>query len=168
MPGRQATLPPQFSLQNSDFGEFLYAPIGEEANGMVVTALSALARIGVDPWQEAARLAQLPMDVASQSLASMISALPNGRWAKSDAGAIATRLAALLPAAKARQASSRETAPGHRPLSYRVAVFAFIMALNTAVFLVLRSHEPSPVIDNGYGTISTQNAPPAAPRFDSK
>lgn len=168
MRGREATLAPIFSLQNSEFGAFLYAPIGEEENGMVVTALSALARIGVDPWQEAARLAQLPMDVASQRLTSIIAGLPNGRWAKSDAGSIAAGLIALLPAPKAARAPSREAARGNRPISFRVAVFAFFILLNTAIFFVLRSHPPLPVIDDDIGAASTTNTPLEAPLVNSK
>jgi hypothetical protein len=41
----------------SDFDAFLFAPVGEERNGMLLSVLSALARLDVDPWQEAARLA---------------------------------------------------------------------------------------------------------------
>jgi hypothetical protein len=159
-------LSPRFSLQDSEFGAFLYAPIGEEENGMVLTTLSALARVGVDPWQEAARLAQLPVDAASQRLTSMISGLPNGRWVGADAGTIATRLIALLPAPKAPQAPSRGTAPGNRPLTYWVAVFAVFVVLNSALLFMMRSHEPSAVIDNGYGAASTTNTQPEAPLFD--
>jgi hypothetical protein len=168
MRGREATLAPIFSLQNSEFGAFLYAPIGEEQNGMILTALSAFSRIGVDPWQEAARLAQLPIEAARQTMTSLISGLPNGCWAKSDSGTIAARLIALLPGPIAPQAPSLGTAFGNRPLSYRIAVFAFFLALNIAVFFVLRSHEPSPVIDNRSGAASTTNAPPEAPLADGK
>jgi hypothetical protein len=168
MRGREATLAPIFSLQNSVFGDFLHAPIGEEENGMTLTVLSALARVGIDPWQEAAHLALLPMEAATQRMTSIIAALPNGCWAKSDSGTIAARLTALLPAPKAAQAPPRGTAFGNRPFSYQVAVVAFFLVLNTAVFFVLRSHEPSPVIDNGSAVTSTTNDPPEAPMADSK
>ena len=42
-----------------DFDEFLYAPIGADASGNPVTLLSALARLDMDPWEEAANLARL-------------------------------------------------------------------------------------------------------------
>jgi hypothetical protein len=38
------------------YNDFLFAPIGEQANGMQLSVLSALARMNVDPWEEAARL----------------------------------------------------------------------------------------------------------------
>jgi hypothetical protein len=34
--------------------------VGVEANGMTLSVLSTLARRGMDPWQEAERLAKLP------------------------------------------------------------------------------------------------------------
>jgi hypothetical protein len=61
-----------------EFNEFLFAPIGEEKNGMLLSVLSALARLDVDPWREAAELAQLPRQTATQRLASLIAALPDG------------------------------------------------------------------------------------------
>ena len=36
------------------FDEFLFTPIGEEENGMVLNVMSAFARRNVDPWEEAA------------------------------------------------------------------------------------------------------------------
>jgi hypothetical protein len=44
------------------FDEFLSASIVEEKNGMALSVMSAFARRNVDPWQEAARLSQLPRD----------------------------------------------------------------------------------------------------------
>ena len=97
MRGDASTLPPAFSLLRSEFNEFLFAPIGEEGNDTLLTVLSALARLGLDPWQELARLALLSREKATQSLASMIANLPNGRWAPAESSAIASRLIALLP-----------------------------------------------------------------------
>jgi hypothetical protein len=45
------------SIQQSQFNDFLFAPIGNERNGMLLTVLSALARLDVDPWREAASMA---------------------------------------------------------------------------------------------------------------
>ena len=45
------------SRLGSEFDDFLYAPIGEDRNGMLLSVLSALARLDIDPWQEAAKLA---------------------------------------------------------------------------------------------------------------
>jgi hypothetical protein len=81
----------------SEFDTFLHAPVGGDKHGMVLSVLSALARLNVDPWQEAANLAELPQGTAIERLASFISALPNESVAHSDPESIATRLIALLP-----------------------------------------------------------------------
>jgi hypothetical protein len=48
------------------FDRFLYASVGEDSNGMPLTVLSALARVDVDPWEEASKLTQLPRASASK------------------------------------------------------------------------------------------------------
>jgi hypothetical protein len=90
-------LPPAFNLLHSEFNDFLYAPIGEERNGVALSVISALTRLGIDPWDEAARLAGLRRDVAVQTLAMTIAGFPGGWWTQSDARGIAARLVALLP-----------------------------------------------------------------------
>lgn len=96
-------LPPAFSLLHSEFNEFLYAPIGEEPNGVALSVISALTRLGIDPWEEAARLSELREDIAIQMLTTRIVGFPGGGWTRSDARGIATRLVALLPYASVGQ-----------------------------------------------------------------
>jgi hypothetical protein len=91
----------------SEFDDFLYAPIVEGGNGMVLSVLSALARVNVDPWDEAARLARLPCEAATRTLMQLITALPNGLSEGLDAGAVARELVALLP----RQSATRAPTP---------------------------------------------------------
>ena len=83
--------------QKSEFDPFLYAPVGEERNGMLLSVLSALARLDVDPWEEAAVLARLPNESATQKLALLLAALPAGPTARADSRTIAARLIPLLP-----------------------------------------------------------------------
>lgn len=64
---------------------------------MPLSVLSALARLDIDPWQEAAELARLPPETAKQRLASSIAALPNAWPAHLELKIIAARLVALLP-----------------------------------------------------------------------
>jgi hypothetical protein len=90
------------SIPGAEFNEFLFAPIGEDRNGMLVSVLSALARLDVDPWLEAAKLAQLPGETATQRLASLIDSLNDRDTSSLDPTKIAARLIALLP----RQAGS--------------------------------------------------------------
>jgi len=52
----------------STYNDFLYAPVGEDTNGALLTVLSVLARQNLDPWDEAADLSRLPPDAAAQRL----------------------------------------------------------------------------------------------------
>src|SRR5271165_6143089 len=102
------------SRLESEFDDFLFAPIGEDRNGILLSVLSALARMDVDPWQEAAKLAGLPGAIATQRLASLIAALPDGASAHRDAGTIAARLVALLPRPLRSKTPAGETSTGPR------------------------------------------------------
>lgn len=91
------TLRAEYTLGQSEFNAFLFAPVGEEKTGLPLTVLSALSRLGIDPWGEAARLASLPVDAAVQALSAAIARLPVGDWKPSDTSTIAARLVAFLP-----------------------------------------------------------------------
>jgi hypothetical protein len=81
----------------AEFEAFLTAPIGEESNGMTLSVLSGLSRLGVDAWDEAAWLSRQPKDIAIATLGQRIASMPCGKWQLADATAIAARLVALLP-----------------------------------------------------------------------
>ena len=100
-----------FALQRSDLNGFLFADIGVEANGSTLSVLSILARLGMDPWQEAGRLAKLPRTAAVEGLARIIAAIPSGRWSLPDATAIAVRLVALLPSRSGPLAAPAKSLP---------------------------------------------------------
>jgi len=102
------------SILAPEFDDFLFAPIGEERNGMLLSVISALARLDVDPWQEAANLAELPRTTATRRLASLIAALPDRPSMQLDLGTIAGRLIALLPRRAGFPVSSVETSLGVR------------------------------------------------------
>jgi hypothetical protein len=80
-----------------EFDAFLFALIGEDRNGLSLSVASALARMDLDPWQEAAALAALPPDTATQRVAALFQALPDELLSDRDRGTMATRLIALLP-----------------------------------------------------------------------
>jgi hypothetical protein len=101
---------PGYPLLSTEFNDFLFAPIGAEKNEMLLSVLSALARLGIDPWQEAARLTQLPRELATQRLTSMVEGLPDGRWAPSDSRIIAARLVQLLPSRNNSKVASNSKA----------------------------------------------------------
>src|SRR5580704_16095137 len=76
---------------------FLFAPICEEANGMQLSVLSALARMDVDPWEEATRLAAMPKAIAERALVSTLDRVLGKGWNRSETEVIAARLVQLLP-----------------------------------------------------------------------
>jgi hypothetical protein len=86
-----------FAFRRSGLNEFLYAPVGSEANGMTLSVVSLLARLGSDPWLEAGRLAALPQSEATESLAHSIVSMPTSRWSLPSATVIAAGLITLLP-----------------------------------------------------------------------
>ncbi|MFC5355552.1 hypothetical protein [Azospirillum himalayense] len=90
-------LRPEYTLHQSDLTEFLCAPLWEEENGSPLSVLSALARLGIDPWAEAARLAALPRGAAASALAVILRRLPAQQPEAPDALAAADRLVKLLP-----------------------------------------------------------------------
>jgi hypothetical protein len=90
----------RFSLPHPELDDFLFAEIGEEENGMPLSILSALSRLDVDPRVEAARLSDMPRDLAVRDLAKMISVFSiRQKQGHSDALALAESLLALLPQA---------------------------------------------------------------------
>jgi len=87
------------SLLNSksEFDSFLFAPVGEDKKGTIVSVLTAFARLNFEPWQQAADFASLPRDVAKTRLAAMIATLPGMSPTSSEPSTVAARLIALLP-----------------------------------------------------------------------
>lgn len=75
---------PELSIGHPEFDAFLSAPVGEGADGVELSMMSALARIGLDPWSEAARLSDLPRDAAVEALALTLGKLPPDSWHPAD------------------------------------------------------------------------------------
>ena len=147
----------------SEFNDFLHASIGEENNDMPLTVLSALARLNIDPWGEAAELSELPKHSATQRLAALIARLPSGRWARSDCETIADRLIGLLPRsdrskAPAAQGSRGKTYSG----SAKILLYATLAIM--ALIVIAASREPPSHGDNvdmpGSSTTSPSRTPP--------
>jgi hypothetical protein len=119
--------------QTPQFDAFLFAPVGEDRNGMPVSVLSTLARLGRDPWKEAAALAGLPEGAARERLDTLLvtfcdvpSLTPNHR-------SIVARLVALLPpagsigAAPAKAASAGTTLPPRLRNAFWIGVLLVLL-----------------------------------------
>lgn len=85
----------------SDFDRFLYAWVGQDRNGHGVTVLSTLARLGLDPWREAAELAARGREVARGRLDKLLSGFRDVPALADDHGAVARQLSLLLPEQRA-------------------------------------------------------------------
>jgi hypothetical protein len=128
----------RFSLLHSDLNDFLFASVGDEQNGMPLNVISALTRLGIDPWEEAARLAALPKALAAETLAPMIARLPIARSLPLDDLAVSRRLVGLLPKHAQPAPPSREQTTAEKDKRYLGAVMllaclALVAAVLTAI-----------------------------------
>jgi len=128
--------PDAFALKNSSLNEFLFADVGTELNGSPLTILSVLARLGHDPWTEAARWAELPTRDAAACLARSIAQMPLMPQALADAPATAARLVLSLtphnraPASTAGAGAIVQKLPKWTPLMFLYCALAIGMAVN--------------------------------------
>jgi hypothetical protein len=142
----RATLAP---LIGAEFEKFLYAPIREDRNGTPLSVLSALARLDVDPWQEALSLAGMPRDAAAKRLTALIAALPDEPAKDISANTTAAGLVALLPKAAGFNVGATDSAfatVGPRQAQIRFALGA--LAILAMIALAL-SANPSSAPGNG-------------------
>ena len=146
------------SFFRPEFDDFLYAAIGAERNEMPLTVLSALSRMDVDPWEEAAELSELPKDTAAQRLASLISRLPGERWAQ-DAKAIADRLIELLPRRSCSRVQASEKSSRRQGMTNSPFVLLCVAVALTAL-IIAATFERSRRSDNADGPASSTTYPP--------
>jgi hypothetical protein len=132
----------------TEFNRFLFASIGEESNGMSLSVVSALSRNGFDPWQEAAALARLPVEAATQSVAAWVERLSDIPSAQAERFTIAARLVALLPghpkplAALASPGSAHVTTPLKSPAIFYVLMM--VLAVCAQLLIASRQSETPP------------------------
>jgi hypothetical protein len=94
---RQSAQPGATRFLGEEFNPFLFAFIGTDRHGGQLSVVSALARLDLDAWAEAAMLARLPRDVAATKLSVSLRKFTEIPQIVQDSGAIAIRLIALLP-----------------------------------------------------------------------
>lgn len=156
------TLPSPFTLPRSRFNEFLFASIGNERNGMPLSVVSALARLEVDPWQEAARLSDLPVERAAAALEGLIRRLPTGGWDPTEIRTIAARLIALLPQRRgaARPRADEETG-GQTKARPPLVLGLLVLALAAVLLFSLLAGGGRHADDSGPPTGLTNGARPS-------
>ena len=134
------TLRPEYSLGHSEYNAFLFAAVGEEKVGLPLTVLTALTRLGFDPWREAARLSDLPKETAARAFAATIAMLPEGDWKASESEAIAARLVNWLPGRSALAIPLVEATliRGKKKMGSRIAtVLSWVVLAAVLLFLGL-------------------------------
>jgi len=131
-------LRPEYSLGHSEFNEFLFAFVGEERSGQQLTVLSALSRLGLDPWGEAARLSDMPKEAATRALVASIGSLPGEDWNLSDRQSIAVRLVSYLPRRNSPSAkSSQDRSAGDQKQKSEASKWLVWIALGAAVLVAI-------------------------------
>jgi hypothetical protein len=118
----------ELSRLESQYDAFLFASVCE-TDEMTLSVLSVLARQDIDPWQEAASLAQLSKDQAINSLASKIRKSTNERWSPSEASLLAARLIKLLPSHRGSRSIPRWTDDGSGRLTFWIVAGMLFMSV---------------------------------------
>jgi hypothetical protein len=133
------------SALGSEYDAFLFAPIGWDQNEMALSVVSALARLDIDPWREAAKLARLSQAAAASRLAGLLADLPTGTPARLDPDGSPARLVALLPRGHASQSpASRIVRDTTTVPNYRVIAFIIFAVFIFSVQYVMAGRPPPP------------------------
>lgn len=128
---------------------------------MLLSVLSALARLNLDPWKEAAELSELPSGPATQRLATLIVRLPGGRWTQADSMGIAHRLIELLPRPSSLAVPLIEKAHGIPRMTISPAARMLIGAALVGIALIsVASCEPA----SGADMVTSRMTEPAPHR----
>lgn len=138
------------------YNDFLFTPIGEQSNGMQISVLSALARMNVDPWEEAARLATMSPGEAEWTLVATLSKVPGKTWSFSDAEGVAKRLVQRLPRATypAPNVETEAQRDGARLITFWMMWLSFILAVS----LSQPRHHPTTATPNAAKFFSCSRA----------
>jgi hypothetical protein len=149
-----------FVLPNSGLNRFLHAEVGTELNGSALTILSVLARLGQDPWTEAARWARMPKGAIIDSLTKCIGQMPLSPQALRDARLTASRLVLLLPGQGGDAPAPATGASAEKPASTAQLFAAMPRWLPLAVCLL--------ILAMGFAiTISPAKAPVIPPTVET-
>ncbi len=154
------------SRPGSEFDSFLFAALGEDRNGLAVSIVSHLARMNLDPWQEAETLAALPAEVAAKRLALSLDTLTDQNLRPGNSEVEVLRLLALLPppapTAQTRGMSAGAVSSADPEMRIGIAVF-----ITFAIFLVgsqiLAAHRDSAIQPGAVPVPSMLTAPSHTP-----
>jgi hypothetical protein len=131
------TTPDASAVGNPALSKFLFAEVGTQANGLPLTILSVLARLGQDPWAEAAGWTRQPKSMIVDTLARSIAQMPLAPQALAEARQTASRLVLLLPSQLQTPRKEQDAAAGKsaRPKWVLMALAGVVFALGVATFV---------------------------------
>jgi hypothetical protein len=145
---RAMTLRRPFRPLHSDLDKFLFAMVGDEVDGIPLSVISALARLGLDPREETGRLSSLSNREAVEQLARLIAEVPGSFRPLGEARALADGLVGLLPkhdpgrtSAPQVQIRPRYGAPA-LPKSSQFWVVCFVLAAAALVTAIVHGGFP--------------------------
>lgn len=134
-------LRPLFAPLRPDLDPFLFAVVREERDGIPLSTISALAQLGLDPWDEAGRLASLAKRDAFEQLTGLLLRLPGpSRPLAEEVRLIAVALIDVLPRANgiAEPAGTRRTGPATTWCDRAFWIICCVLVA-TAVLIMLRN-----------------------------
>jgi hypothetical protein len=148
----------------SEFDAFLFAPIGEEKNGMLLSVLSALARLDIDPWREAAELARMPKTAANRRVTSLIAGLEFASTAPVEPETVALRLIELLPGIDSSSEPSKPPPVAGAMLSLRALLCIVLLDVLMVVAMmgaqwIAASRFPSAKLDTPSTSTASESSP---------
>jgi hypothetical protein len=150
-----------------EFDAFLFAPLGEDRNGLPLSVISLLARMNLDPWQEAGDLAILPAEAAASRLAVSLDTLTDPILRQANSRTMALNLLALLPhRTPVAIQQPRAAIAAAAPADFRARLGAAIiivsaLALLGSQILTARRSAPLPPGDPGSGVFTAPSPAPA-------
>lgn len=119
----------------SDLEQFLYAFVGADREGFEVTVLSTLARLGLDPWKEAAELADMSEESARARLGVLLGKFRDVPAVTAGTESIARKLIALLPIGTTQPVRSKA---GTSQSTARIGPVVSIAAIAVVLILLAR------------------------------
>jgi hypothetical protein len=135
-----------------DLDNFLFAAVGAERDGIQLTMVSTLARLSLDPWDEAERLSSLNKHDAVEQLTRLIAELPGAGRPLAEAREIAGGLIDRLPQHHEGERSIQPTQARwrHRYLPIpilghsRLSLVCLVLAAAVAISIIVQGRFPFP------------------------
>ncbi len=112
-----------------EFDQFLHAAVGEDRNGAVVTVFSTLARLGLEPRQEASDLAKLSDDAALHRLNALLKKFLDVPALAAGHHSVAQGLVELLPRHLASKTTIGAEVLGPRALNLVMPIMGVALLL---------------------------------------